>query len=251
MTLTSIAVVRSRGGAPASRARLTRDPHMHKPLRAPFLLALVFVAAIGCTTTEGHRTLVTHRPAAAATPYTGPRQAIALGKFDNRSGTGGGMFSSGVDRLGGQARTILQGHLHSTGRFDVLDRDNLEELAREASLSGTQQALDGAEFALTGDIVEFGRREVGDKACWGILGRGRTHVAYAKVTVNVVRVATARVVTSAQGAGEYTLASSEVLGIGSTAGYDSTLNGKVLDLAMREAVDRLVESYAAGAWKAK
>jgi len=31
--------------------------------------------------------------------------------------------------------------------------------------------------------------------------------------------------------------------------YDSTLNGKVLDLAIREAVNRLVEGLEQGKWK--
>jgi curli biogenesis system outer membrane secretion channel CsgG len=35
----------------------------------------------------------------------------------------------------------------------------------------------------------------------------------------------------------------------STASYDATLNGKVLDLAVREAVDRLVAGLDSGAWK--
>ena len=38
-------------------------------------------------------------------------------------------------------------------------------------------------------------------------------------------------------------------GFGGTASYDSTLNGKVLDLAMREAVNRLVEGIESGAWQ--
>ena len=41
-----------------------------------------------------------------------------------------------------------------------------------------------------------------------------------------------------------------MLGFGGDAGYDSTLNGKVLDLAMREAVDRLVEGLEQGKWRA-
>ena len=45
------------------------------------------------------------------------------------------------------------------------------------------------------------------------------------------------------------LSSREVLGFGSDAGYDSTLNGKVLDLAIREAVDRLVEGMEARQWQ--
>jgi len=75
-------------------------------------------------------------------------------------------------------------------------------------------------------------------------------VAYSKVTINVVDVRTSRVVFSAQGAGEYALSNREVIGFGGTAGYDSTLNGKVLDLAIREAVDRLVEGAEQGKWSA-
>jgi curli biogenesis system outer membrane secretion channel CsgG len=43
----------------------------------------------------------------------------------------------------------------------------------------------------------------------------------------------------------------EVVGFGGTASYDSTLNGKVLDLAIREAVNRLVEGIDKGTWKLK
>lgn len=41
-----------------------------------------------------------------------------------------------------------------------------------------------------------------------------------------------------------------MLGFGGTAGYDSTLNGKVLDLAIREAVNRLVDGVQQGEWLA-
>ena len=81
----------------------------------------------------------------------------------------------------------------------------------------------------------------GDQQLFGILGRGKEQVAYAKVDLNVVDVTSSEVVYSASGAGEYSLSNREVIGFGGSAGYDSTLNGKVLDLAIREAVDRLVD----------
>ena len=55
-------------------------------------------------------------------------------------------------------------------------------------------------------------------------------------------------VYSSQGAGEVELSDREILGFGTSAGYDSTLNGKVLDLAIREAVDRLTEGIDSGVW---
>ena len=66
--------------------------------------------------------------------------------------------------------------------------------------------------------------------------------------LNVVNVKTSEVVFSAQGAGEYSLSNREIVGFGGTASYDSTLNGKVLDLAIREAVDALVVGLESGAW---
>ena len=65
----------------------------------------------------------------------------------------------------------------------------------------------------------------------------------------MVDVETSEVVYSASGAGEYALSNREVAGFGGTAGYDSTLNGKVLDLAIREAVDALASGMDSGAWR--
>ncbi|MEI6652007.1 MAG: CsgG/HfaB family protein, partial [Chlorobiaceae bacterium] len=86
---------------------------------------------------------------------------------------------------------------------------------------------------------------------FGILGRGKSQVAYAKVTLNVVDAHTSEIVFSAQGAGEYALSNREIIGFGGTAEYDSTLNGKVLDLAVKEAVNRLVDGVDQGSWKPK
>ncbi len=219
-----------------------------KPVFAATALLVALGILAGCAT-ESHRSIEAVKPVSAGTAYSGPKSGLIVGKFDNRSSYLRGMFSDGVDRLGGQAKTILIGHLQETGRFDVLDRDNLEELAREAKLKGESQALQGADVALTGDVTEFGRKETGDQQLFGILGSSKTQVAYSKVTINVVEVRTAKVLYSVQGAGEYALSNREVVGFGGTAGYDSTLNGKVLDLAVREAIDRLVEGLEQGKWR--
>ena len=101
---------------------------------------------------------------------------------------------------------------------------------------------------ITGDVTEFGRKVTGDHQLFGILGRGKSQIAYAKVALNVVDVGTSEVIFSTQGAGEYSLSNREVVGFGGTAGYDATLNGKVLDLAIREAVNNLVQGVESGAW---
>jgi curli biogenesis system outer membrane secretion channel CsgG len=211
-------------------------------------LALAMGLLGGCAT-ETSQAVAVQQVATAGQTYNGARTPIAVGKFDNRSAYLRGVFSDGVDRLGGQAKTILMTHLQQTNRFNVLDRDNLSEIEREAAIKNTAQQLKGADFVITGDVVEFGRREVGDQQFFGILGRGRQQVAYAKVDLNVVNITTSEVVYSASGAGEYQLSSREVIGFGGTASYDSTLNGKVLDLAVREAVNSLTSAIDRGAWR--
>lgn len=205
---------------------------------------------IACSTTETSRTIQSPQVAVATSQikYTGVKAPVSIGKFDNRSSYMRGVFSDNVDRLGGQAKTILETHLQQTGYFTVLNRDNLSEIKQEVGYSNTSQSIKGARYVITGDVSEFGRKEVGDQQLFGILGRGKQQVAYAKVNLNVVDVKTSEVVHSVQGAGEYALGAREVLGFGSTASYDSTLNGKVLDLAVREAVNNLVADIQNNRW---
>ncbi|NLY59062.1 MAG: hypothetical protein GX071_11095 [Gammaproteobacteria bacterium] len=219
-----------------------------KRLLTPAIAMSALAVLAGCAT-ESSRSVEVAKVASYGSQYQGQRSPIAVGKFDNRSSFQRGIFSDGVDRLGNQAKTTLVTHLQQTNRFNVLDRTNMDEIRAEAGIGGQQQQLKGATFVITGDVTEFGRKTVGDQQLFGILGRGMTQVAYAKVALNVVDVRTSEVAYSVQGAGEYELSNREVIGFGGTAGYDATLNGKVLDLAIREAVNNLVNGVDSGAWR--
>ncbi|MGV2834203.1 CsgG/HfaB family protein [Pseudomonas shirazensis] len=213
------------------------------------LAAVLAVGSLAGCATETSKAVAVQQVKSVNRPYSGQRTPIAVGKFDNRSSYMRGIFSDGVDRLGGQAKTILITHLQQTNRFNVLDRDNMGEIQQEATIKGMAQKLKGADFVVTGDVTEFGRKEVGDHQLFGILGRGKTQIAYAKVALNIVNISTSEVVYSTQGAGEYALSNREIIGFGGTASYDSTLNGKVLDLAMREAINKMVDAIDNGQWK--
>lgn len=220
-----------------------------KNMKSCCLLGVAVALLLAGCATETSTALPVQKVESAARPYHGVRTPIAVGKFDNRSNYMRGVFSDGIDRLSGQAKTSLVTHLQQTNRFNVLERENLEEIKREAAIKNQAQRLKGADYVVTGDITEFGRKEVGDVQLFGILGRGREQVAYAKVNLNIVNINTSEVVFATQGAGEYKLSNREVIGFGGTASYDSTLNGKVMDLAMREAVNNLVSAIETGAWK--
>lgn len=214
-------------------------------------LALAFLAilTLSACVQEGSRTLPIQKVESAIRPSAEPRLPVSIGKFNNRSSFMRGIFSNNDDRMGSQAQTILTTHLQQSQRFSVLERNVMSEIKQEAEFKKQAQSIKGADFVITGDVTEFGRKDVGDRQLFGILGRGKTQVAYAKVNLNIVNILTSEVVHSTQGAGEYSLSEREVIGFGSTAGYDSTLNGKVLDLAIRDAVNNLVSGIEGGAWR--
>lgn len=211
-------------------------------------LVIVGVFITGCAI-ESHSTINTEKAEVSVTRSAFNKQVqMAIGQFSNRSSYHNGIFSDGVDKLGSQAETILITFLHQAGGYMILDRNNMKAIERESNFSKTTQNITGARYVITGDIVEFGRKTIGDHQLWGILGHGKKQVAYAKVNLNIVDVQTSAVVYSSTGAGEYALSSRDVLGFGSNAGYDSTLNGKVLSLAIREAVNNMTRDIDKGLW---
>jgi len=204
--------------------------------------------ALQSCASESHQTVPTASVRSHDRPYSGPKYSLAIGKFNNASPYMHGIFAEGGDQLGNQAKTILKTHLSQSGRFTLVDRDNMDEIAKEAQIAGTNQKLTGAEVVITGEVTEFGRKVTGDRELFGIVGRGKQQLAYSKVSINIVDVATSQVVYSVQGAAEYALSDREVLGFGSTSGYDSTLNGKVLNLSITDAVDKLVDGIEQRQW---
>lgn len=212
---------------------------------------VTFIILSGCAAQESHRSITPQVVETYRSNYTGKKEVLVIGQFQNRSNYLQGVFSSGSDEMGNQAKTILKTHLQQTNRFTVVDRENMARLAKEAEISGIKQNLKGARITVTGDVTEFGRKNIGDRQLFGILGRGKSQIAYAKVTINLVDVSTSEVIYSAQGAGEYELSNREVVGFGGTAGYDATLNGKVLNFAITEAVNKMVTDLQNGIWSIK
>jgi curli biogenesis system outer membrane secretion channel CsgG len=68
-----------------------------------------------------------------------------------------------VDRLGNQAQKVLLTHFQQSKRFSVMDRSVMDrsvmtEIKQESALLKKPQTLIGADYVVTGDITEFGRK---------------------------------------------------------------------------------------------
>jgi curli biogenesis system outer membrane secretion channel CsgG len=210
---------------------------------------LIFLLVVSGCATESHRLVASEKVESYGVAYNGTKTTMVVGNFQNRSSYMQGLFSSDTDRLGNQAKTILKTHLQQTNRFNVVDRQSLQQNEQEAKFLGAEQNIHGARYTVTGDVTEFGRKVSGDRQLFGILGAGKKQVAYAKVSLNIVDVLTSQIVYSTQGAGEYAMSNREVLGTGGTASYDATLNGKVLNFAIKESVNKMVRDIENGIWK--
>tara|TARA_R110000744_G_scaffold166760_5_gene284031 strand:- start:629 stop:1303 length:675 start_codon:yes stop_codon:yes gene_type:complete len=210
-----------------------------------FSLLLVLATLVGCAT-ETHQKVTVTPVETNKTIYNGPKSTLVLGEFNNNSNYMQGLFSSNIDKLGNQGQIILKTHLQQTNRFKVVDRDNLANLQKEAELLGIKQEIKGARYVISGGVTEFGRKVIGDKQLFGILGSGKSQIAYAKVSLNIIDVLTSEIIYSTQGAGEYQLNERQVIGFGSKAGYDATLNGKVLDFAIKESVNNMTRDLENG-----
>jgi len=210
-------------------------------------LLVVLLSISGCAE-ETHRLINSEKVEAYGSTYTGPRATMVVANFQNRSSYMQGLFSYNTDRLGNQAKTILKTHLQQTNRFNIVDRQSLQQNEQEAKLIGIKQNIKGARYTVNGDVTEFGRKVTGDRQLFGILGSAKKQIAYAKVSLNIVDILTSEIVYSTQGAGEYSLSHREVVGFGGTASYDATLNGKVLNFAIKEAVNNIVQDVQNGVW---
>jgi curli biogenesis system outer membrane secretion channel CsgG len=210
------------------------------------ILFLVLVSLLSGCATETHQKVAVTPVETNRTTYIGPKSTLVLGEFNNRSNYMQGLFSSNIDKLGSQGKTILKTHLQQTNRFKVVDRENLANLKKEAELLGIKQEIKGARYVISGGVTEFGRKVIGDKQLFGILGSGKSQIAYAKVSLNIIDVLTSEIIYSTQGAGEFQLSERQVIGFGSKAGYDATLNGKVLDFAIKESVNNMTKDLENG-----
>jgi curli biogenesis system outer membrane secretion channel CsgG len=205
------------------------------------LIVAAAALAMGCVT-ETHRTKQPVAIESLGTAYEGATYTLAVGPFENRSQYLGGALPDGSDPLGTQAKTLLEMHLKLTGRFVLVDQNGMDETAER----GEPRNLPGV--AIAGVITQFGRRETGDARVFDVLEYGKQHVAYVTVALNVVDQYAAQVVYAVQATGEYQLTDRELAGFGTVAGYDASLNGKMLNRPIMEAVDNLVAGLDRGEW---
>lgn len=172
------------------------------------------------------------------------KRKIAIGRFTNETMYGKALLGDNIDPLGKQTSDILSTYLVNSGKFLVLERPELGLVKQEQQIL-QQSDIVGADTLIIGSVTEFGRKNEGKS---GFLSANRTQVAYAKVFIRLVDVRTSYTFFSATGTGESDTKTGQVMGMGSHADYDATLNDKAIAAAVADMINEIVQKLEERPW---
>ena len=92
------------------------------------------------------------------------KRKVAIARFSNETQYAKGIFyDKANDPMGKQALDILSTKLASTGKFILLERQDMDKIMEELKIAGNQGSQKvGADYLIIGSVTEFGRKNVGD-----------------------------------------------------------------------------------------
>jgi curli biogenesis system outer membrane secretion channel CsgG len=186
-----------------------------------------------------------------AQPTTGTKKGlkrkVAVGRFTNETKYGQSFFLDGQnDRIGKQALDILSNKLLMTEKFIVLERADLDKIQKELAIGNAAPLRNMADYIIVGSVTEFGRKDTGDV---GIFSRTKRQTAFAKVHVRMIDISTGQIIYSEEGEGTAFAEAGSIFGVGSRAGYDSTLNDKALEAAITNLASNIIEKLLDKPWR--
>ena len=175
------------------------------------------------------------------------KRKIAIIRFTNETTYGRSLLlDENLDRIGKKTSDMLASRLIQSGKFLVFERTDLAKLLTEQKNSSVANELVGVDTVIAGSVTEFGRSVSGEA---GFLSSTKVQTAKAKVDIRLIDVRTGHAFFSAIGAGTATTQSGETLGFGNRAGYDATLNDKVIAAAISDVIDKLVSNVEKRPWR--
>ena len=182
-------------------------------------------------------------PAAAQSERTIKRK-VAIGRFSNETQYAKGLFyDKENDPMRKQALDILSAKLAASGKFLLLEREDLDLLVAEA---GPEMDKIGADYIILGSITEYGRKTEGQQK---VFSSTKTQTVEAAVSIRLVEVRTGLIIYSEEAKGSAELSTKQTLGLGSTAGYDATLSDKAISDAISKLVDKIIDRCMDKPWR--
>ncbi len=172
------------------------------------------------------------------------KRKVAIGRFSNETQYAKGLFyDKENDPMRKQALDILSTKLASSGKFILLERDDLDILVAEA---GEGMNKIGADYIILGSITEFGRKTEGEQK---VFSSTKTQTVEAGVSIRLVEASTGLIIYSDEAKGFAETSTKQTLGIGGKAGYDATLSDKAISAALGQLVENIINKCMDKPWK--
>ena len=172
------------------------------------------------------------------------KRKVAIGRFTNETQYAKGLFyDKENDPMRKQALDILSSKLAASGKFILLERDDLDILMAEA---GSSMNKIGADFIILGSITEFGRKAEGQQK---VFSSTKTQTAEAGVSIRLVEAATGLIIYSDEAKGYAETTTKQTMGIGGSAGYDATLSDKAISAALGQLVENIINKCMDKPWR--
>ena len=172
------------------------------------------------------------------------KRKVAIGRFTTETQYGKGLFyDKENDPMRKQALDILSSKLAQSGKFILLEREDLDVLVKEAG--GSMNKI-GADYIILGSITEFGRKNEGHEQ---VFSSTKTQTVEAGVSIRLVETATGLIIYSDEAKGYAETTSKQTLGIGGTAGFDATLSDKAISAALSQLVENIINKCMDKPWR--
>lgn len=176
------------------------------------------------------------------------KRKVAISRFGNEAQYGKSALFGMNNNYNAekQATDILSAKLASSGKFILLERNDIDKINKETNTYSLTSQKIGADYLIVGSVSEFGRKNISDT---GVFSRSKTQIAYAKVSVRLIDVKTGQIIFAQEGAGESKSEAGKAFGVGKHVGYDSTLNDKAISTAIGSVVDGIMQNLLAKPWR--
>ena len=212
-----------------------------------YIFILLFICISGAVYAQRKVVEVETEPTSQSETARMLKRKVAIGRFSNETQYAKGLFyDKENDPMGKQALDILSTRLAASGKFILLERNDISQLLDEASSTENGFQKIGADYMIIGSITQYGRKNLGDAK---VFSTTKTQIVEAAVSIRLVDVSTGLIIYSDEAKGDAELKTKTTMGIGGRADFDATLSDKAISAAISKLVENIINKCTNKPWR--
>ena len=212
-----------------------------------YIFILLFICISGAVYAQRKVVEVETEPTSQSETARMLKRKVAIGRFSNETQYAKGLFyDKENDPMGKQALDILSTRLAASGKFILLERNDISQLLDEANSTENGFQKIGADYMIIGSITQYGRKNLGDAK---VFSTTKTQIVEAAVSIRLVDVSTGLIIYSDEAKGDAELKTKTTMGIGGRADFDATLSDKAISAAITKLVENIINKCTNKPWR--